>query len=147
MFFNGNFTFFSIFINFLCYSMGIMQFFTFFVNFLCYSMRSLYFVNFPYYSMGIWGLRRLGRGGTDGQKNRCMEIHLCVLQEIGPLGPLPKKEWRCNTEDMAPWGRCGGARWHRKKAGASRLVLDEFAQQRPKSSAREMGNWSRISTD
>ena len=36
------------------------------------------------------------RGGTDGRMDRrmcgCMEIHPCVLQDIGPLGPLPKKE-------------------------------------------------------
>ena len=32
-----------------------------------------------------WGGRMYGR--TDGRK----EIHPCVLQDIGPLGPLPKK--------------------------------------------------------
>ena len=34
-------------------------------------------------------------GGTDGQTDGRMdghlEIHPCVLQDIGPLGPLPKK--------------------------------------------------------
>ena len=35
-------------------------------------------------------------GGTDGRKDGRtdgrMEIPPCVLQDIGPLGPLPKKE-------------------------------------------------------
>ena len=31
-------------------------------------------------------------GGTDGRKDGHMGIHPCVLQDIGPLGPLPKKE-------------------------------------------------------
>ena len=30
-------------------------------------------------------------GGTDGRKDRRLEIPPCVLQDIGPLGPLPKK--------------------------------------------------------
>ena len=29
---------------------------------------------------------------TDIQKNGRLEIHPCVLQDIGPLGPLPKKD-------------------------------------------------------
>ena len=29
--------------------------------------------------------------GTDGPTYGCLEIHPCVLQDIGPLGPLPKK--------------------------------------------------------
>ena len=36
------------------------------------------------------GLRPL-KGGTDGRTDGRMEIHPCVLQDIGPLGPLPKK--------------------------------------------------------
>ena len=58
----------------------------------------------------IWGLRglilssrdqisgpsRLDEGlrplkGGDGRTDGRMEIHPCVLQDIGPLGPLPKK--------------------------------------------------------
>ena len=31
-------------------------------------------------------------GGTDGRTDGRMEIPPCVLQDIGPLGPLPKKE-------------------------------------------------------
>ena len=31
-------------------------------------------------------------GRTDGRTDGRMEIHPCVLQDIGPLGPLPKKE-------------------------------------------------------
>ena len=30
---------------------------------------------------------------TEGRTDGCLEIHPCVLQDIGPLGPLPKK-WR-----------------------------------------------------
>ena len=36
-----------------------------------------------------WGLRSLGEGGTDGRTY--VTAHPCVLQDIGPLGPLPKK--------------------------------------------------------
>ena len=35
--------------------------------------------------------RGLGRGGTDVRTDGRLEIHPCVLQDIGPLGPLPKK--------------------------------------------------------
>ena len=39
-------------------------------------------------------------GRTDGRKDRRKEIHPCVLQDIGPLGPLPKKpEWRILFHD------------------------------------------------
>ena len=30
-------------------------------------------------------------GHTDGQTDGRKEIHPCLLQDIGPLGPLPKK--------------------------------------------------------
>ena len=30
----------------------------------------------------------------DGRKDGLLEIYPCVLQDIGPLGPLPKKESR-----------------------------------------------------
>ena len=30
-------------------------------------------------------------GGTEGRTDGRMEIPPCVLQDIGPLGPLPKK--------------------------------------------------------
>ena len=36
------------------------------------------------------GLSSLG-GGTYGRTYGRLEIHPCVLQDIGPLGPLPKK--------------------------------------------------------
>ena len=32
-----------------------------------------------------------GGGRTDGRTDGRMEIPPCVLQDIGPLGPLPKK--------------------------------------------------------
>ena len=42
---------------------------------------------------GQWGGRTEGRtdGRKDGRKDGRLEIHPCVLQDIGPLGPLPKK--------------------------------------------------------
>ena len=43
----------------------------------------------------IWGLRGASGGGTYvrtyGRTYGRLEIHPCVLQDIGPLGPLPKK--------------------------------------------------------
>ena len=78
-------------ISFPYYSMVILHFSYFLVNFPYYSMGNLHFANFPCYSMGIWGLIALGGyGRTDGH----MEIHPCVLQDISPLGPLPKKSVR-----------------------------------------------------
>ena len=87
---------FYIFLSFHQFSMlfnGIHAFFCFFVNFPCYSMGNLHFDNFPCYSMGVGGLRNLGGGPdrrTDGQTY--VMVHPCVLQDIGPLGPLPKKQ-------------------------------------------------------
>ena len=39
-------------------------------------------------------MRRFRGGRTDGRTDGRKEIHPCVLQDIGPLGPLPKKEER-----------------------------------------------------
>ena len=55
-------------------------------------MGSLHFDIFLYYSMGFENWEALGGDvrtyvQMDGRK----EIHPCVLQDIGPLGPLPKK--------------------------------------------------------
>ena len=55
-------------------------FFCFFVCFQCYLVGSLHFDNFPCYSMGILGFER------DIRMDEPMEIHPCVLQDIGPLG-------------------------------------------------------------
>ena len=33
-----------------------------------------------------------GDGRTDGRMDGRLEIPPCVLQDIGPLGPLPKKD-------------------------------------------------------
>ena len=33
-------------------------------------------------------------GRTDGRTDGRMEIPPCVLQDIGPLGPLPKKDFK-----------------------------------------------------
>ena len=43
--------------------------------------------------MGILVLRSFGGGNvwTDGRTYGCLDINPCVLQDIGPLGPLPKK--------------------------------------------------------
>ena len=35
---------------------------------------------------------RQTEGLTEGRKDGCLEIHPCVLQDIDPLGLLPKKE-------------------------------------------------------
>ena len=32
----------------------------------------------------------MGNRGIEGRKDRHLEIHPCVLQDLGPLGPLPK---------------------------------------------------------
>ena len=39
----------------------------------------------------IWDLRGV-LGGTDVRTDGRLEIHPFVLQDLGPLGPLPKKE-------------------------------------------------------
>ena len=39
------------------------------------------------------------RGGTDRQTY--VMVHPCVLQDIGPLGPLPKK-----SDIESQWKRC-----------------------------------------
>ena len=49
--------------------------------------------------------------GISGRK----EIHPCVLQDIGPLGPLPKKENNAGytaTPDMGGQGRCWRSQDH-----------------------------------
>ena len=48
----------------------------------------LAFYQFPMLFNKICSLRCLG---GDGRTYRRVEIHPCVLQDIGPLGPLPKK--------------------------------------------------------
>ena len=86
-------------VNYLCYSMGNLYFFTY------YSMGGLHFANFPCYSMD-W--EASGGRGTDVQMDgQTYEIHPCVLhvQDIGPLGPLPKKAWRIYTRtNGTPYG-------------------------------------------
>ena len=120
MIFDGNFAFFQFFVNLACYSMGILHFFHFssifhviqweiciFLLFCKFSMLFNGKIAFCQFSMLFNGNLRLERlrGGTYGQTDRRMdgrtygrmdgrkEIHPCVLQDIGPLGPLPKK---CN---------------------------------------------------
>ena len=43
-------------------------------------------------------------GQTDGRMDGRMEIRPCVLQDIGSLGPLPKKE-----ENGRKWGKRRGS--------------------------------------
>ena len=130
MLFNGNFIFVSIFHVIL---LLFCMFFLFFVNFPCYSMENVHFSIVYKFSMlfngkfaschfpmlfnvkfafcqfhmlfnGNLRIKKLrggrGRGRTDVHK----EIHPCVLQDIGPLGPLPKKvpkvpfsDYRCRS--------------------------------------------------
>ena len=111
MLFNGNFIFVSFFFLFVfcfivflffCYSMGYCILF-FFVNFPCYSMEILHFFNFPCYSMGTCDSEAVSGGGRtdgwmEGRTDGRLEIHPCVLQDIGPLGPLPKKEKESRTD-------------------------------------------------
>ena len=51
---------------------------------------------FPMLFHGNLRLERLGGGcmdgRIDGRMDGRMEIHPCVLQDIAPLGPLPKKQ-------------------------------------------------------
>ena len=54
------------------------------------------FYQFSMLFNGNLRLEKLRGGGrtdvrTDGRTDGRMEIHPCVLQDIGPLGPLPKK--------------------------------------------------------
>ena len=56
----------------------------------------------------VWvlnGPRGGTEGRTEGRKDGRLEIHPCVLQDIGPLGPLPKKGGgpHCPTK----WGNMG----------------------------------------
>ena len=48
--------------------------------------------------------RGLGGGRTDGRTyvrtDGRLEIHPCVLQDIGPLGPLPKKEKKYTEKEI-----------------------------------------------
>ena len=119
MLFNGNFIFLSIshiiqllfciffFVNFPCYSMENVHFsivckFSMLFNgkFASCHFPMLFngkfaFCHFPMLFNGNLRIEKV-QGGTygrtyvrtDGRK----EIHPCVLQDIGPLGPLPKKE-------------------------------------------------------
>ena len=54
------------------------------------------FCHFPMLFNGNLRIEKLGGGRTDGRTyvrtDGRKEIHPCVLQDIGPLGPLPKKE-------------------------------------------------------
>ena len=134
MIFNGSLAFFSIshqffhviqwelhiyfhfFINFPCYSMGILHFFSFScqweicILYFFWKFSMLFNGEFAFcqFSMLFNGNLRIeklqGRGGTDGRTDGrpdgCMEIHPCVLQDIGPLGLLPKNEIECYRNEI-----------------------------------------------
>ena len=40
-------------------------------------------------------------GWTEGQMDGHLEIHPCFLQDIGPLGPLPKKDYYYTLKRVA----------------------------------------------
>ena len=75
--------------------MGISYFFHFFINFPCYSMGILHFFNFPCYSMGTWGSKAVaGKDGRtevrmevrmDGWTDGRLEIHRCPKKECDIL--------------------------------------------------------------
>ena len=83
--FNGNFIFFLFFGQLSMLFNGKFVFF-----YLLFNGRFA----FCQFSMLFNGLRSFGGRGTDVQMDgQTYEIHPCVLhvQDIGPLGPLPKK--------------------------------------------------------
>ena len=86
MIFNGSFAFLQFLVNLPCYSMGITH--LFFINFPCYLMGSLHIINFPRYSMGIWGLRSFG--GGDGQTYTINGSPLCPTGHW-PFGAAAQK--------------------------------------------------------
>ena len=46
-----------------------------------------------------------GLGGGDVRTYGRLEIHPCVLQDIGPLGPLPKKRIRVTSHPRIAHGQ------------------------------------------
>ena len=76
---------FLFFINFSCYSMGIMHFSTFLYIFhvIQWEVCNLSILHVIQWKFEAWE----ALGGTYGR----MEIHPRVLQDIGPLGPLPQQ--------------------------------------------------------
>ena len=80
--------------NFLCCSIGISYFFNFFINFPCYSMGILHFFNFPCYSMETWGSEALAGGG-----NRRTYVRTDVRMDVWKFTPV-------SYRTSALWGRC-----------------------------------------
>ena len=92
--FNGSFAFFQFLINMLCYSMGISQFFIFHPFSMLLNGKFVFY-QFPMLFNGDLRVEKHqgGRyGRTDIRTYGRLIIHPCVLQDIGHLGPLPKKE-------------------------------------------------------
>ena len=70
---------------------------------------------------------RGGDGWTDGRKDGHLEIPPCVLQDIGPLGPLPKKlkiAEIVNTRKSVRWTAVGRmvAEWLRLLPSDSKVA-------------------------
>ena len=75
--------------------MGISHFFIFHQFPMLFNGKFA-FCQFSILFNGNFRLKKLGGGGqTDERTYGRMEIHPCVLQDIGPLGPLPKKVLSC----------------------------------------------------
>ena len=96
MIFNGSLAFFFNFSPiFPCYSMGITHLFSFFHQFSMLFNGNFAFCQFSMLFNGNLRIEKLrGEGGTDGRMDGHMKIRPCVLQDIGPLVPLPKKNVR-----------------------------------------------------
>ena len=86
--FNGNFIF------FLFFGQLSMLFNGKFVFFYLLFNGRFAFCQFSMLFNGNLRIESFGGGEkeTDGRTDGHMEIHPCVLQDIGPLGPLPKKD-------------------------------------------------------
>ena len=83
-------------------------------------------------------------GRMDGRMDRRLEIHPCVLQDIGPLGPLPKKHLKHSFSHF--WTRVHGPtdRWtDRQKDGRTdgweKLFIDLRVRNYKQGQLREGG--------
>ena len=101
MIFNGSFASFPISHQFSILFNGNFTFFSFFGQFSMLFNGKFAFCQF---SMLFNGNLRIESSGGDGRTDRRtdgrMEIHPCVLQDIGPLGPLPKKSVKSKLEEV-----------------------------------------------
>ena len=103
--FNRDFSYFYLLVNFPCYSIGISYFSIFHVIQWEFCIFSIFHV--IQWEHEAQKLCR-GKGRMDGRTDGRLEIHPCVLQDIGPLGPLPKKYPKCSfsTFHFIQWEVC-----------------------------------------